>query len=168
MTDVFKYPTALKETNVEALSSNRKRKGGSQCQERGCHKKHDPAAKSQWKSVVNLPWKSSGTHHAPGFWDSLPTIYLTRRALQEFDRRKAQETSRDSAASRLTSREEPRETLQRYSRMGGPDLSDIRGVSFIRLDSHVSFSWKLTDNVASSAWSCHHASQFRPKARPGP
>ena len=88
-------------------------------------------------------WNSTTTHHAPGFWDTLPYIFLTRRALQEFDRRNtlvkitAKKTlphiSRSSGKDRieLSTLRRASPHLKRFARAGGPDLSDIKGVSHI-------------------------------------
>ena len=79
----------------------------------------------------------STTHNAPSFYDLLPPIELTRRALQELDRRK--HLTSNSAppgaaipAERLPGslplrRAQASEDLKRFTRIGGTDLSDIRG-----------------------------------------
>lgn len=68
----------------------------------------------------------------PAFWDNLSRLWLTPRALREFDRRARQ---RDSHQQRnpgnLKSVGAP--SLKRFARHGGPDLSHIRAV--IRADS---------------------------------
>lgn len=62
----------------------------------------------------------------PEFYDRLSKIWLTTRALRELDRR-----------NRLSRKERPRNydrslpSLSRYARHGGPDLTEIRGVSLI-------------------------------------
>ena len=79
-------------------------------------------------------WKSTTTHHAPGFWKLLRisgiSIGLTKRALQELDRRNITEAvtnpkPRASAPECLPS------DIKRFSRHA--DYSDLRGVNPARL-----------------------------------
>lgn len=73
----------------------------------------------------------------PHFWDNLSHIPLVKRALRELDRRNNtnQPPEQDLEASR-PSRGDPRQLetgikyqdISRFSRTGGPDLSDLRGV----------------------------------------
>lgn len=82
------------------------------------------------------PQKQKISHPArspPSFWDNLSKVHLTKNALRELDRR-----NRDSARSaRNFSRKQPyRRVTRRFAvdlgtlvRQGGPDLSDLRGVS---------------------------------------
>ncbi|KAL9101137.1 MAG: hypothetical protein Q9163_003581 [Psora crenata] len=72
-------------------------------------------------------WESTATRHAPGFWDLLPKIHLTRPALQEFDRRNALEPKK--AAIGGSSTIDLSLDLKRFARGGGPDLSHIIGAS---------------------------------------
>ena len=79
----------------------------------------------------------STTHNAPSFYDLLSQIELTRRALQEFDRREhltpkpAPPPAAVQAEGLLEScplrRAEVSADLKRFARTGGTDLSDIRG-----------------------------------------
>lgn len=68
----------------------------------------------------------STKRHLPGFWDQLSTYHLTRRALQELNRR-------NSLPSNSVPRFVPVQNnlptdIQRFARQGGPDLSDVVGV----------------------------------------
>ena len=72
-------------------------------------------------------WNSTTTHHAPGFWDSLSQIFLTHRALKEFDRREALK-AREATTESLTPGTLVGD-IKRFARTGGPDLLDIVGVN---------------------------------------
>ena len=91
------------------------------------------------------------------FWDNLSTVWLTRSALRELDRRNAQSTIRLPSASYhppVTRRAPARSTkthqalqpaskflcscdpkclkdVRVFSRQGGPDLSDLRGACIV-------------------------------------
>ncbi|KAG8418638.1 hypothetical protein J3459_012159 [Metarhizium acridum] len=86
--------------------------------------------------------KSSGTVHRtsnfpPEFYDDLPKIWLTSRALRELDRRNEQLPSPKPRARFVTSRAAKVAALARcgfpdlalavFATAGGPDLSDLRG-----------------------------------------
>ncbi|KAI5918125.1 hypothetical protein F4810DRAFT_715755 [Camillea tinctor] len=58
----------------------------------------------------------------PEFYDSLDILFLTKRALREFDRR-----NNSNPAKRKKSYSEPLPSLARLSRQGGPDITDLRG-----------------------------------------
>ncbi|KAI1390445.1 uncharacterized protein F4822DRAFT_443306 [Hypoxylon trugodes] len=58
----------------------------------------------------------------PEFYDSLDKIFLTERALREFDRRNTL-----NPAGRKEQYSEPLPSLARFSRQGGPDTTDLRG-----------------------------------------
>jgi len=59
----------------------------------------------------------------PEFWDSLSAVPLTRRALREHDRRNSTRiTPEPTTPTVYTS------NLTEFTRHGGPDLRDIRGV----------------------------------------
>lgn len=71
----------------------------------------------------------STTHHLPGFWDelsSISTIFVTRRALKELDRRNtllsAGYLGRQSTSNSFAG------DIKRFARHGGPDLLDLRAV----------------------------------------
>ena len=85
-------------------------------------------------------WKSTTSHHAPGFWDLLKakgiSLSLNRHTLQEFDRRNEfQDQGQNPVEVRA---EQGLETpiastaLKRFARLGGPDLSDVKGVGLVR------------------------------------
>ena len=82
--------------------------------------------------------------HLAAIWDHLSTIHLTRRALQEFNRRSAKQGNTHSAltprskqlkghsssAKKILLKSKLQDQyLKRFARQGGPDLSDIVGVS---------------------------------------
>jgi hypothetical protein len=64
----------------------------------------------------------------PGFYDSLPRLWLTRRALRELDRRNQLKSSDCAQAS---VRPFYPKDIQRFARHGGPELSELRGVRLI-------------------------------------
>ena len=72
------------------------------------------------------------------YWDSLSRLWFTRRALKELNRRNRQTASpvRIGSIRRLDRSGEPAalencsSQLKRFARQGGPDLRDLRGVSF--------------------------------------
>ncbi len=102
-----------------SLLRKRKHRAVAQPQERN-NKRRKPTPKCEWNSTT--------TYHALGFSDSLSKILLSRRALQEFDRRDAlrvREAGIGASASVDLSGD-----LKRFARNGGPDLSDIGGVCY--------------------------------------
>lgn len=71
----------------------------------------------------------------PAFWDNLSEIWLTHNALRELDRRNKQATA-DVSPQHQFLRPVTRDvlkTIQRFARQGSPDLSELRGVSYLRL-----------------------------------
>ena len=63
----------------------------------------------------------------PAFWDNLSRQWLTTRTLREWNRRTAL-----AAALVLPPRNDRGDwDLKRFARQGGPDLSDVRGVSAV-------------------------------------
>lgn len=73
------------------------------------------------------------------FWDTLSKVWLTPRALQEFDRRNARQQT-EGADLRLWPRKRfpvdisqltatSLKDLKRFARRGGPSLTDVRNVS---------------------------------------
>ncbi|KAJ2979093.1 hypothetical protein NUW58_g7294 [Xylaria curta] len=58
----------------------------------------------------------------PEFYNNLDKIFLTKRALQELDRRNSL-----SPAKRKKTYSEPLPSLARFARQGGPDITDLRG-----------------------------------------
>ena len=81
-------------------------------------------------------WRSTAFHHAPGFWDLLVangiTLSLNRRTLQEFNRRNSLENQRtnllEERPSKVFGAQIAQAELKRFARLGGPNLSNIRGV----------------------------------------
>lgn len=109
---------------IEGLrSQGRKRKRGTEA-----------APGAEPDSPPQLPTKRqkqpspSRSRPPPAFWDKLSRVPLCRRALREFNRRAAQpivpkpRLERDINGSLV-------KQLKRFSRRGGPDLRNIRGVS---------------------------------------
>ena len=86
-----------------------------------------PAAKSRKQEQT----KQRGP--PPAFWDNLSRLWLTPRALREFDRRASQihtPRRRDPTALQPVCTT----SLKRFARHGGPNLSDIRAVSDVMGD----------------------------------
>ena len=78
------------------------------------------------------------SNYPAAFWDTLSRVHLTRKALQELNRRSKQSDSK--AAARRTANSRLRRLLRSDSRRlkalakdGGADLSALRGVSPTRL-----------------------------------
>lgn len=71
-------------------------------------------------------------HRTPSwFWDNLSRVWLTPRALREFDRRTAWPTA--PVPPDRTGREDiDLAQLKRFARHGGPSLDDLRAVSSIQ------------------------------------
>ncbi|KAK8106991.1 uncharacterized protein PG998_009004 [Apiospora kogelbergensis] len=84
------------------------------------------------------------TRPPPSFWDDLPELYLERSALRELDRRNQEQIERiesrkgpvtrcAAALERLTPADEYLQdpdvlaAVKRFARVGGPDLTDLRG-----------------------------------------
>lgn len=77
----------------------------------------------------------SGSLLPPAFWDNLSEFWLTSNALRELDRRNKQATANVAPERQFlkpVTRNEAK-PIQRFARQGGPDLSDLRGVSYLRL-----------------------------------
>lgn len=97
--------------------------------------------------------KSKINRRPPTFWDNLSRIWLTRDALEELDRRNSASISsgpprsKQRPVTRLQKKERrPHQKhssgaiysspatlndIRRYSRGGGPDLSDLRNVCYL-------------------------------------
>jgi len=144
------YEGPLMETHPKSRPQNRKRQH---------------AGVELWQDdLPSLPpkrFKSSTKPHSssklppPAFWDNLSKVWLTRRALNELDRRNAQSASNQSpvqpkvkkprtrsAIREFKHRAQPalpkpvnpyldRGNLQQFARHGGPDLSDLKGVCIL-------------------------------------
>ncbi|PLB43803.1 hypothetical protein P170DRAFT_450965 [Aspergillus steynii IBT 23096] len=91
-------------------------------------------------SAPDVPSPSPSSKPA-AYWDSLSTLWLTRSALHELQRRLHARTPASRRCSRTTAallQQCPprcRREIQRLSRRGGPDLSDLRGCPPPRIDS---------------------------------
>lgn len=98
------------------------------------------------RSKVSAP---SELQPPPAFWDNLSTLWLTKRALRELDRRNvqaAQNSSRGSVTRNFSAERQsqpiahflrgcnPRtlKDVKTFARRGGPDLSDLRNVRVAR------------------------------------
>lgn len=108
------------------------------------------------KHKVSHSTKNSHYHPPPKFWKNLSVIWLTRSALEELDRQNRlsassprpdspllQPISADSKSHCSLTQSAPEILLQcdietltdikRFASHGGPDLTDLRGVSTIRV-----------------------------------
>ena len=74
------------------------------------------------------------------FWDTLSEVWLTPRALREFDRRNALEQTHTADLEDLWPRKRPpldtsqltpasAKNIERFARRGGPSLTNLRNVS---------------------------------------
>lgn len=95
---------------------------------------HTSSLQPPWKRVKK-PFESQ-QKAITAFWDSLSKVSLTRHALKEHNRRNR------LAANSVTPTPERRpdsskgvgaDCIKRFARHGGPDLSDLRGVSIVPL-----------------------------------
>ena len=113
---------------VHAPSSRKRKRGGSESGEQVYRSPPRPSS-SRWIST---------THNAPSSYDLLQRIELTGRALQELNRRNdlirkpnppAAAVPAESLPNSLPLRgAEVSTDLKRFARIGGTDLSDIRGL----------------------------------------
>lgn len=79
------------------------------------------------KTIPRRPW-----NFCPEFYDNLSKIWLTPLALQELDRRNHEEALSNPVITQASIGPPVgagTTDLARFARMGGPDLSDLRGVS---------------------------------------
>ncbi len=104
----------------------------------------------------------------PAFWDNLSEIPLTRRALQELDRRN-RESSNAQVHGPVTQRiiAEARQAAKHVARQGGPDLSELRGVCmdanrFLALYADVPLS-----QYPKSSPTLEHTVSMRSSSSPG-
>ncbi len=111
-----------------------------------CGQKRGRGAIEEEHATPHRPYKRTkrrrqsqqGTNTA--YWDSLSKVWLTRRALDELDRRNRQRASsvRPPVARSLDLGDEPGRLenlstqLKRFARHGGPDLRDLGGVGLAR------------------------------------
>ena len=73
--------------------------------------------------------ESQQRHRTPGyFWDNLSKLWLTPRALREFDRRTVQPAT-PVPPDQIGERNISLAQLKRFAKHGGPSLGDLRGVS---------------------------------------
>jgi len=76
--------------------------------------------------------KRGSDNYPPEVWDNLSKITLTRKALREFDCRTREYRHPQAARGQKTARRVLRSDttrLQSFADNGGPDLSQLRGVS---------------------------------------
>jgi len=97
-------------------------------------------------ATPQLPWKKAKSRYQSrretntAYWDSLSKLRLTRRALNELNRRNRKRASpiRPTIAHGLDPSDEAghlknlSQQLKRFARHGGPDLRDVGGVSLTR------------------------------------
>lgn len=88
----------------------------------------------------------------PHFWDRLNRVHLTRSALREVDRRNKLHPPPQASSSSFP----PTLTLDRFARLGGPNLSHLLNVSssnpFLRSCSSRTYDYSL--------WPDDHCRQF--------
>ena len=107
-----------------------------------------PSVPSPKRQKIKHP---SGSRPPPEFWDNLSKLWLTKRAIREFDRRNKQLSLRARRVTRNAVgqwREDPKnrhqtkhiaavlkspsrsflKNIKAFAKQGGPDLSDLRGV----------------------------------------
>ena len=104
-----------------------------------CGQKRRRRAIEEEHSTVTTPplWKRAKRHRQSqqktdtAYWDSLSKLWLTRRALDELDRR-----NRQRASPVERNGDKPRQLrslskqLKSFTQNGGPDLCNLRGVSW--------------------------------------
>lgn len=71
----------------------------------------------------------SGSLLPAAFWDSLSKVWLTHNALRELDRRNTQISAIQATQSLRPVTSNDGKDIRRFARQGGPDLSELRGVS---------------------------------------
>ncbi|KAI0525801.1 hypothetical protein F5B22DRAFT_254711 [Xylaria bambusicola] len=71
------------------------------------------------------------TQLPPAFWDKLSEVPLTKNALRELERRTHRPGTQPLTAQCFNYCSPPeRERIKRFARIGGPDLSDLRGYRY--------------------------------------
>ena len=83
--------------------------------------------------------KSCFKIHSPEFYDSRPKLWLTRRALKEFDRRNSLLSWSGQPVFEIPidiGNIYDTKQIQKFARHGGPDLGDLRAVSPYHCSSH--------------------------------
>lgn len=121
------------------ISSGRKRRRDTMEEEKSTAAVESP--QPPWKRA-RIPFQSQQEANA-AYWDSVSKLYLTQRALREFDYRdrskaslsrptpvSGSERSEELAALKVSSIE-----IKLSAMHGGPDLCDLRGVSIIQTSS---------------------------------
>ncbi|KAI0506291.1 hypothetical protein F5B22DRAFT_660367 [Xylaria bambusicola] len=75
----------------------------------------------------------------PAFWDKLSEVPLTKNALRELERRKPHQPGTQPNTAQHLDEHSPteRERIKRFARIGGPDLSHLRGVGMGDRRSHL-------------------------------
>ena len=94
-------------------------------------KRQRTSSYSSSNSSASSSW-SSWDRAERSYWDSLSRLWLTPHALRELNRRNA--LLRTPPNEKITvSREQHSTDITHFARHGGPDLSDVRNVSNLRL-----------------------------------
>ncbi len=114
----------------QPLFGRKRRRGAIEQEQSTTATPHPPRKKAQRR-------RQSQQETNTAYWDSLSKLWLTRRALDELDRRNRQKASpvRTTVARGLDLGDEPgllkslSKQLKRFARHGGPDLCGFRGVS---------------------------------------
>lgn len=136
----YHYPPRLSSSAASNLSDERKYP----CQ-------HHTQYLSNTSNTPCLP-------KGPAYWDNLSTIWFTKGALKELDRRNDRLKLRQNYRRPVTRQTERKKSwkpqfapeflrdcapsclkqLERLSRLGGPDLSDLRNVCVFYINAHSS------------------------------
>ena len=110
----------------QPLPGQKRQRGATELEHSTIATPHPP-----WKKVKRRHQSQQETDAA--YWDSLSKLWLTRRALDELDRR-----NRRKASPVERNGDKPRQLrslskqLKSFAKDGGPDLYDLRGVSLVR------------------------------------
>ena len=114
-----------------------------------------PTKKTKTRSETELEaWAS--WQYPPEFWDRLSKITLTRKAVEEYNRRVRLEQHPSPPLPRPQGRAEhlvytlPAKRLARFAQFGGPDLSDLRGVRRRRITGLFCLRGALTEPMLAS------------------
>ncbi|EXJ82323.1 hypothetical protein A1O3_06136 [Capronia epimyces CBS 606.96] len=115
---------------LEKPASRKRRRTSTEPSDR----EHPPVVKKPRLQPESFP-QPHRRHRPASFWDTLSKIRLSNGALREFDRRNEQKTKQSYLATTPTA-ECPTgraSDLKRFSRLGGPDISHLRGFASLPL-----------------------------------
>ncbi|KAI3397514.1 hypothetical protein diail_10726 [Diaporthe ilicicola] len=95
------------------------------------HREQEARGSSQAESINSTVEKRKPWRYPPEFWDRLPTILLTRSALEELNRRNRGSNESCFPSPPATPAQglilKESKALSRFARHGGPYLCDLRG-----------------------------------------